>query len=41
MAEFGRKLFDFDWVSTHSEDIERMNGGKVEHPFVFNDDLIA
>ena len=41
MAEFGRKLFDFDWDSTHSEDIERMNGGKVGHPFVFSDNLIA
>ena len=41
MAEFGRKLFDFDWDSTYSDDIERMNDGKVGHPFVFSDALIA
>ena len=41
MAEFGRKLFDFDWDRTYSDDIERMNDGKVGHPFVFSDALIA
>jgi hypothetical protein len=41
MAEFGRKLFDFDWDSTYSDDIRRMNDGKIGHPFVSNDALIA
>jgi len=41
MADFGRKLFDFDWDSTYSDDIRRMNKGKVGHPFVFSDNLIA
>ena len=41
MAEFGRKLFDFDWDLTYSDDIGRMNDGKVGHPFVFSDNLIA
>ncbi|MBE6525816.1 MAG: IS5 family transposase [Thermoplasmata archaeon] len=41
MEEFGRKLFDFDWNLTYSDDIRRMNDGKVGHPFVFSDSLIA
>lgn len=41
MAGFGRKLFDFDWDLTHSRDLERMNDGKIGHPFVFSDALIA
>ena len=41
MAKFGRKLFDFDWNSTYSDDIRGMNDGKIGHPFVFSDALIA
>lgn len=41
MEEFGRKLFDFDWNLTYSDDIRRMNNGKLGYSFVFSDSLIA
>ena len=41
MEEFGKRLFRSGWDRTYSDDIERMNDGKVGHPFVFSDALIA
>lgn len=40
MEEFGKKLFDFSWITTNSDELDDMNDSKIGRPFVFSMSLI-